>query len=171
MKTTSHPIEQWNWCFHLNLQVLALLYYSVSYFPGGSAGMKFLSSALISSVMKCFRRWSRPSVFMVADLYICPEQNCHQHAFGLPISSGCYRGSWSVISANSWWLYEECIKISWSPTTNPEYRCTDQDYAWKVQCMHDARCIELFHYEFRALYNIPWHLNFSSIIYLIVLRT
>ncbi|PRQ35019.1 protein transport protein SFT2 [Rosa rugosa] len=38
------------------LQVLALAYYAVSYFPGGSAGLKFLSSALTSSVMKCFGR-------------------------------------------------------------------------------------------------------------------
>ncbi|TQE05403.1 hypothetical protein C1H46_008993 [Malus baccata] len=38
------------------LQVLALAYYAVSYFPGGSAGMKFLSSALASSVMRCFGR-------------------------------------------------------------------------------------------------------------------
>ncbi|XP_040988441.1 protein transport protein SFT2-like [Juglans microcarpa x Juglans regia] len=38
------------------IQVLALLYYAISYFPGGSAGMKFLSSALTSSVMKCFGR-------------------------------------------------------------------------------------------------------------------
>ncbi|XP_023536553.1 protein transport protein SFT2-like [Cucurbita pepo subsp. pepo] len=36
------------------LQVLALAYYAVSYFPGGSIGMKFLTSALVSSVMKCF---------------------------------------------------------------------------------------------------------------------
>ncbi|XP_004139775.1 protein transport protein SFT2 [Cucumis sativus] len=38
------------------LQVLALAYYAVSYFPGGSTGMKFLSSALTSSVTKCFGR-------------------------------------------------------------------------------------------------------------------
>ncbi|XP_022139356.1 protein transport protein SFT2 [Momordica charantia] len=38
------------------IQVLALSYYAVSYFPGGSTGMKFLSSALTSSVMKCFGR-------------------------------------------------------------------------------------------------------------------
>ncbi|KAB2607293.1 transport protein SFT2-like [Pyrus ussuriensis x Pyrus communis] len=38
------------------LQVLALAYYAVSYFPGGSAGLKFLSSALTSSVMRCFGR-------------------------------------------------------------------------------------------------------------------
>ncbi|KAF3638548.1 putative mads box protein [Capsicum annuum] len=36
------------------LQVMALAYYAISYFPGGSAGLKFLSSSLISSVMKCF---------------------------------------------------------------------------------------------------------------------
>lgn len=39
------------------LQVLALVYYVISYFPGGSAGMKFLSSTLTSSVMRCFGRW------------------------------------------------------------------------------------------------------------------
>ncbi|PHT44088.1 hypothetical protein CQW23_18113 [Capsicum baccatum] len=38
------------------LQVMALAYYAISYFPGGSAGLKFLSSSLISSVMKCFGR-------------------------------------------------------------------------------------------------------------------
>ncbi|GLT79562.1 hypothetical protein SLA2020_510450 [Shorea laevis] len=38
------------------LQVLALAYYAISYFPGGSAGLKFLSSALSSSVMRCFGR-------------------------------------------------------------------------------------------------------------------
>ncbi|KAJ7963565.1 Vesicle transport protein [Quillaja saponaria] len=38
------------------IQVLALAYYAISYFPGGSAGMKFLTSALVSSVMKCFGR-------------------------------------------------------------------------------------------------------------------
>lgn len=38
------------------IQVLALAYYAISYFPGGPAGMKFLSSALTSSVMRCFGR-------------------------------------------------------------------------------------------------------------------
>lgn len=38
------------------LQVLALSYYAISYFPGGSAGMKFLSSTLMSSVLRCFGR-------------------------------------------------------------------------------------------------------------------
>lgn len=38
------------------LQVLALAYYAISYFPGGSAGMKFLSSTLTSSVLRCFGR-------------------------------------------------------------------------------------------------------------------
>uniref|UniRef100_A0A1D1XSP2 Vesicle transport protein n=1 Tax=Anthurium amnicola TaxID=1678845 RepID=A0A1D1XSP2_9ARAE len=38
------------------LQVLALSYYAISYFPGGSTGLKFLSSTLTSSVMKCFGR-------------------------------------------------------------------------------------------------------------------
>ncbi|KAJ9687071.1 hypothetical protein PVL29_015790 [Vitis rotundifolia] len=38
------------------LQVLALSYYAISYFPGGSAGMKFLSSTLTSLILKCFRR-------------------------------------------------------------------------------------------------------------------
>ncbi|WMV40022.1 hypothetical protein MTR67_033407 [Solanum verrucosum] len=36
------------------IQVLALAYYAISYFPGGSAGLKFLSSSMISSVLKCF---------------------------------------------------------------------------------------------------------------------
>ncbi|XP_043690830.1 protein transport protein SFT2-like [Telopea speciosissima] len=38
------------------LQVLALLYYAISYFPGGSAGLKFLTSAFMSSILKCFGR-------------------------------------------------------------------------------------------------------------------
>ncbi|XP_022753002.1 protein transport protein SFT2-like [Durio zibethinus] len=38
------------------LQVLALVYYAISYFPGGSAGLKFLTSALTSSVTRCFGR-------------------------------------------------------------------------------------------------------------------
>ncbi|CAN6879883.1 hypothetical protein F2Q70_00033129 [Brassica cretica] len=38
------------------LQVLALVYYCISYFPGGSSGMRFLSSALTSSVLRVFGR-------------------------------------------------------------------------------------------------------------------
>ncbi|XP_061946102.1 uncharacterized protein LOC133669810 [Populus nigra] len=38
------------------IQVLALVYYAISYFPGGSAGLKFLSSSLASSVMRLFGR-------------------------------------------------------------------------------------------------------------------
>lgn len=38
------------------LQVLALAYYAISYFPGGSAGLKFLTSALTSSVTRCLGR-------------------------------------------------------------------------------------------------------------------
>ncbi|TYI42601.1 hypothetical protein ES332_A01G110600v1 [Gossypium tomentosum] len=38
------------------VQVLALAYYAVSYFPGGSAWLKFLTSALTSSVSRCFGR-------------------------------------------------------------------------------------------------------------------
>ncbi|XP_010252849.1 PREDICTED: protein transport protein SFT2 [Nelumbo nucifera] len=38
------------------LQVVALSYYAISYFPGGSAGLKFLSSTLASSILKCFGR-------------------------------------------------------------------------------------------------------------------
>ncbi|XP_021889928.1 protein transport protein SFT2-like [Carica papaya] len=38
------------------LQVVALSYYALSYFPGGSAGLKFLSSAITSSILNCFRR-------------------------------------------------------------------------------------------------------------------
>lgn len=38
------------------LQVFALLYYAISYFPGGSVGLKFLSSAITSSILNCFRR-------------------------------------------------------------------------------------------------------------------
>ncbi|XP_076909635.1 protein transport protein sft2-like [Bidens hawaiensis] len=42
--------------FFAVIQVLALAYYCISYFPGGSAGMRFLTSSLTSSVMKCFGR-------------------------------------------------------------------------------------------------------------------
>ncbi|KAL9224899.1 hypothetical protein vseg_000881 [Gypsophila vaccaria] len=38
------------------LQILALSYYAISYFPGGSAGVKFLTSALTSSVTRFFGR-------------------------------------------------------------------------------------------------------------------
>lgn len=38
------------------IQVFALLYYVLSYFPGGAAGMRFLSSMVTSSVLKCFGR-------------------------------------------------------------------------------------------------------------------
>ncbi|CAA6672421.1 unnamed protein product [Spirodela intermedia] len=38
------------------LQVLALSYYAISYFPGGSTGLKFLSSTLTSTVLRCFGR-------------------------------------------------------------------------------------------------------------------
>ncbi|CAH8279823.1 unnamed protein product [Arabidopsis lyrata] len=38
------------------LQVVALAYYCISYFPGGSSGMKFLSSTLTSSVFRMFGR-------------------------------------------------------------------------------------------------------------------
>ncbi|XP_020264334.1 protein transport protein SFT2 [Asparagus officinalis] len=38
------------------IQVMALSYYAISYFPGGSTGMKFLASTLMSSVSKCFGR-------------------------------------------------------------------------------------------------------------------
>ncbi|KAL2247723.1 protein transport protein SFT2 [Sesamum indicum] len=38
------------------LQVLALAYYAISYFPGGSTGLKLISSSLTSSILKCFGR-------------------------------------------------------------------------------------------------------------------
>ncbi|KAK2979713.1 hypothetical protein RJ640_004902 [Escallonia rubra] len=38
------------------LQVLALAYYAISYFPGGSAGLKFILSSLTSSMLRCFGR-------------------------------------------------------------------------------------------------------------------
>lgn len=38
------------------VQVLSLGYYAISYFPGGSAGMRFLTSALMSRIMTCFGR-------------------------------------------------------------------------------------------------------------------
>ncbi|KAI5674651.1 hypothetical protein M9H77_15015 [Catharanthus roseus] len=38
------------------LQVLSLAYYAISYFPGGSAGLKFLTSSMMSSLMRCFGR-------------------------------------------------------------------------------------------------------------------
>ncbi|KAG0464433.1 hypothetical protein HPP92_020052 [Vanilla planifolia] len=42
--------------FFSMLQVLALSYYAISYFPGGSAGLRFISSTFTSSVLKCFGR-------------------------------------------------------------------------------------------------------------------
>ncbi|PWA79859.1 vesicle transport protein, Got1/SFT2-like protein [Artemisia annua] len=41
------------------LQVVSLSYYAISYFPGGSAGVKFFTSALTSSIMGCFGRVSK----------------------------------------------------------------------------------------------------------------
>ncbi|CAL5061319.1 unnamed protein product [Urochloa decumbens] len=38
------------------LQVLALAYYTISYFPGGSSGLKFISSGLLSSATSLFGR-------------------------------------------------------------------------------------------------------------------
>ncbi|KAL1195259.1 hypothetical protein V5N11_029170 [Cardamine amara subsp. amara] len=38
------------------LQVIALAYYCISYFPGGSSGMKFLGSTLTSSALRIFGR-------------------------------------------------------------------------------------------------------------------
>ncbi|WCJ27637.1 Got1/Sft2-like vescicle transport protein family [Euphorbia peplus] len=38
------------------IQVLSLTYYAISYFPGGAAGMKFLSASLVSSITRCFGR-------------------------------------------------------------------------------------------------------------------
>lgn len=38
------------------LQVLALAYYAISYFPGGAAGLKFLSSTMTSTILRCFGR-------------------------------------------------------------------------------------------------------------------
>uniref|UniRef100_A0A7N0TVQ5 Vesicle transport protein n=1 Tax=Kalanchoe fedtschenkoi TaxID=63787 RepID=A0A7N0TVQ5_KALFE len=38
------------------MQVLSLSYYVISYFPGGSTGLKFLSSSLASSIFRCFGR-------------------------------------------------------------------------------------------------------------------
>ncbi|XP_072976940.1 protein transport protein sft2-like isoform X1 [Typha angustifolia] len=38
------------------VQVLALAYYAISYFPGGSTGLKFLFSTLTSTILKCFGR-------------------------------------------------------------------------------------------------------------------
>ncbi|KAL3508332.1 hypothetical protein ACH5RR_027733 [Cinchona calisaya] len=38
------------------LQILALAYYSISYFPGGTTGLKFILSSLTSSVLKCLGR-------------------------------------------------------------------------------------------------------------------
>ncbi|KAG0582012.1 hypothetical protein M758_3G026000 [Ceratodon purpureus] len=42
--------------FFSGIQVLALLYYVISYFPGGSAGLQFMTSFFTSAVMKCFGR-------------------------------------------------------------------------------------------------------------------
>ncbi|XP_031274472.1 protein transport protein SFT2-like [Pistacia vera] len=37
-------------------QVVALSYYAISYFPGGSFGLKFMPSSLTSSILRCFGR-------------------------------------------------------------------------------------------------------------------
>ncbi|XP_024356992.1 uncharacterized protein [Physcomitrium patens] len=42
--------------FFSGIQVLALLYYVISYFPGGSAGLQFITSFFTSAVMKCCSR-------------------------------------------------------------------------------------------------------------------
>ncbi|GMH05845.1 hypothetical protein Nepgr_007685 [Nepenthes gracilis] len=44
------------------LQVVALAYYAISYFPGGSAGMKFITVALTSSILKCFGSYNHRSI-------------------------------------------------------------------------------------------------------------
>ncbi|EFJ35004.1 hypothetical protein SELMODRAFT_81074, partial [Selaginella moellendorffii] len=38
------------------LQILALLYYVLSYFPGGTAGLKFMLSMMKNMILGCFRR-------------------------------------------------------------------------------------------------------------------
>nr|XP_043621973.1 protein transport protein SFT2-like [Erigeron canadensis] len=38
------------------LQVISLSYYAISYFPGGSAGVKIFTSAITSSILRCFGR-------------------------------------------------------------------------------------------------------------------
>ncbi|CAN1200888.1 Protein transport protein SFT2 [Linum perenne] len=38
------------------IQVMALAYYGISYFPGGSTGLKFLTSSLTSSATRIFGR-------------------------------------------------------------------------------------------------------------------
>ncbi|KAK2986431.1 hypothetical protein RJ640_011869 [Escallonia rubra] len=45
-------LQVWSFPF----SVLALSYYAISYFPGGSTGLKFLSSSLTSSIIGCFGR-------------------------------------------------------------------------------------------------------------------
>ncbi|KAL8205363.1 hypothetical protein R6Q57_008914 [Mikania cordata] len=42
--------------FFSMLQVISLSYYAISYFPGGSAGVKFFTSAITSSILRCFGR-------------------------------------------------------------------------------------------------------------------
>ncbi|RZR88994.1 hypothetical protein BHM03_00016683 [Ensete ventricosum] len=49
--------------------VLALAYYAISYFPGGSAGLKFLSSTLTSSVFSV-----RNPAVPIASFLPCPER-------------------------------------------------------------------------------------------------
>lgn len=44
-------------CCLVCIQVLALLYYVISYFPGGSAGLQFITSFVTSTFLKCFKRW------------------------------------------------------------------------------------------------------------------
>ncbi|OMO89624.1 Vesicle transport protein, Got1/SFT2-like protein [Corchorus olitorius] len=51
------------------LQVISLSYYAVSYFPGGSSGLKFLSASLASSVLRCFRRCDSPLLLQADNDY------------------------------------------------------------------------------------------------------
>jgi hypothetical protein len=40
------------------IQVLALLYYMLSYFPGGTTGMQFFTTMITSSILKCFGQFT-----------------------------------------------------------------------------------------------------------------
>ena len=52
-------------------QVLALAYYTISYFPGGSSGLKFISSGLLSSATSLFGRWPSAVTHLLDHTMLC----------------------------------------------------------------------------------------------------
>ena len=52
------PPTRWHaearWSAHLPLQVVSLLYYLMSYFPGGTQGVKFMLGLFWQALQSCF---------------------------------------------------------------------------------------------------------------------